>query len=173
MERKIIPLLCVTVVVVFLGGCALSADDDEIRLISPKDGAVLDVDDLAKDTCFQQGVCYYICAIVPLQWEAYPDTAIGCYEIKVYNTDSNELCLWGFFPADTILYHWRIVEENGYVGEDGSLIPDTATVMNMPPEHFPLSCDWRIDGHNVTSNLENRWRVAESEIWSFTVVKND
>jgi hypothetical protein len=172
MKRRIVPLLSTIITVTLFLSCALPADD-EIRLISPKDGAILHTDDLSKDTCLQrQLITYYICAIVPLRWEACPDTAIGFYEIVVYDTANNQSQGRGQFPADsTLCYSFRIVVEIGRIDEDDSLIPDTTASTNIEMRPFPQFYDWRVDGYRYPHNLDRYWSIAESEIWGFTVVK--
>ena len=180
MKRRIFSLLSAIITAALFLSCILSTDDDEIRLISPRDGAILDVDDLSKDTCFYSGggdSSYQISVIVLLRWEACIDTAIDRYEIEVYDTDSNEVFGWESFPADsTLCYTFYICEEIGHVGEDGSLIPDTTQSSiwqgNWMPRLFPQSYDWRVDGCISVEAAAPTWRIAESEIWSFTVVED-
>lgn len=155
--------LGVVIVAMLLSSCSLS--NDEIELISPEDGAILNIDKLPKDTTLQSNYNYQIQALLLLQWEAYPDTAIDSYEIEVYNIDSNNICWWEVYLADSLCCEFPIPVEHGSIDEDGSLIPEEVQL-------FPRSYDWRVDGCIGGVEPVSRWRIAESEIWSFTVVKD-
>lgn len=172
MKRRIVPLLSAIITAALFLSCALPADD-EIRLISPKDGAILDVDDLSKDTSFFYHTfhVYYIYAIVPLRWESCSDTAIDFYDVSVYGADSNSISGGRYFPADsTLCFRFYVLIDKGRIDEDSSLISDT-TVLGPHPS-LPQFYDWRVDGCSLTEGDLQRWRIAESEIWSFTVVKD-
>lgn len=154
--------LGVVIVAMLLLSCSLP--DDEIELVSPKDDAVLNVDNLVKDTfMFREDSFYIITHQIPLQWEMFEGLERYCVVIR---TDSSGSCKLiqvyaGVEEMVCVVFNFR--KEVGHVSQDGSLVPDTINV--HPPFYLWVVFPTDLDGYPIGDG-------TQSETWSFTVVKN-
>lgn len=161
--------LGVVIVVMLLSGCSLL--NDEIKLVSPKDGAILNLDDLSRDTSFHnEGASYTICYLASFQWKVFesrmPDGTIAGYAVYFDPSSEADKTIFGLDPPfeESLCIEVSVAEERGRVSEDSKLVPDTTII-------FYQQLYWYVEASVFIAD-EQICEYVQSETWSFTVVKD-
>lgn len=163
--------LGVVIVAMLLSGC--SPLNDEIELVSPEDGAILNVNNLRADTTFGQDGIHIVSIYykAPFRWKDN-----GLFDQDYYILEFSDQPKYG----DTVRFNiWIslmvspeetehefmvvLARADGYMDEDSHFILDT-TIIYSPFTY------WRVSTYLVETDEADEYTYSET--WSFTVVKD-